>query len=64
MDVPTVLVLVAALLTAISLFGGVVSMAHGGAADAHRSHWLTFGRVGWQRLAALFLLSALLAQPK
>ena len=62
MDVLTVFVLVAALLTAISLFNGVVSMAHGGEADAHESHWLMFRRIGWQALAVLFLLLALLAR--
>ena len=62
MDVLTVFVLVAALLTAISLFNGVASMAHGGEADAHESHWLMFRRTGWQALAVLFLLLALLAR--
>lgn len=62
MDVLTVFVLVAALLTAVSLFNGVTSMAHGGDADAHDSHWLMFRRVGWQALAVLLLMLALLGQ--
>lgn len=62
MDLLTVFVLLAAGLTAVSLFNGVSSMAHGGEADAHDSHWLMFKRIGWQALAVLFLMFALLAQ--
>lgn len=62
MDLLTLFILVAALLTAVSLFNGVTSMAHGGEADAHQSHWLMFKRVGWQALAVLFLMFALLTQ--
>jgi hypothetical protein len=61
MDMLTVFVLAAALATAISLFNGITSMAHGGEADARESHRLMFKRVGWQALTALFLLLALLA---
>jgi hypothetical protein len=57
----TALGLVAAILAAISLFNGVVSMAHGGAEDQGASHWLMFKRVGWQALAVLFIFLALLA---
>lgn len=64
MDLLTVFILVAALLTAVSLFNGVTSMAHGGEADARESHWLMFRRVGWQALAVLLLMFALLAQLK
>ena len=60
----TLFVLVAALLTVVSLFRGVTSMAHGGDADAHNSHWLMFERLGWQALAVLFLMFALLSQLK
>ena len=60
----TVFVLAAALATAVSLFNGIVSMAHGGAADARDSHRLMFQRVGWQALTVLFLLLALLSQLK
>ena len=60
MSMITAFVLVAALLAAISLFNGIVSMAHGGAEDQASSHWLMFRRVGWQGLALLFMLLALL----
>jgi hypothetical protein len=62
MNMLTLFVLLAASAAAISLFNGVSSMAHGGEFDARRSHWLMFQRVGWQALAVLFLLFALLAQ--
>ena len=39
-------------------------MAHGGEANAKRSHWLMFRRVGWQALAVFFLLLGLLSQLK
>lgn len=61
MSLITVFVLVAALCAAISLFNGVASMAHGGAEDQRGSHWLMFKRVGWQALALLFILFALLS---
>ena len=65
MEVPvslmTVFVLTAALLAAISLFQGVTSMAHGGDDDRRASHWLMFRRVGWQALALMFILLALLS---
>jgi len=34
-------------LAAISLFNGIVSMAHRGAEDQASSHWLILKRVGW-----------------
>ncbi len=61
MSLITAFVLAAALAVAISLFNGIVSMAHGGADDQAASHKLMFKRVGWQGLAALFILLALLA---
>lgn len=61
MDVMTVLVLAAAATAALSLFNGVVSMAHGGEVDQLHSHELMFQRTAWQGLAVLFLLLALLA---
>ncbi|MEW6688654.1 MAG: hypothetical protein AB1452_06110 [Pseudomonadota bacterium] len=64
MSLITALGLVAAVLAAISLFNGVVSMAHGGAEDQRASHWLMFRRVGWQALAVLFIFLALLAALK
>jgi hypothetical protein len=62
MNMWTAFVLIAAALAAISLFNGIVSMAHGGEADARRSHRLMLERVGWQALTVLFLLFALFAQ--
>lgn len=64
MSLITAFVLAAALLAAISLFNGIVSMAHGGAADQRASHWLMLKRVGWQALALLFIVLALLANLK
>jgi len=64
MNMLTLFVLVAAAATAVSLFNGISSMAHGGEVDARQSHWLMFQRVGWQALAVLLLLFALLSQLK
>lgn len=64
MDLMTLFVLVAAAATAVSLFNGIASMAHGGESDARLSTGLMFRRVGWQALAVLFLLMALLSQPR
>lgn len=61
MSLITALGLVAALLAAIALFNGVVSMAHGGPEDQAMSHRLMFQRVGWQALAVLFIFIALFA---
>lgn len=64
MDMLTMFVLLAALATAVSLFNGINSMAHGGEADAQQSHRLMFKRVGWQALAVFFLLLGLLSHMK
>lgn len=48
-------------LAAYALFNGVVSMAHGGVEDQRMSHVWMFKRVGWQGLAALFVLLGLLS---
>lgn len=61
MSLITVFVMTAALFAAISLFQGVATMAHGGDADQRASHWIMFKRVGWQALALLFILMALLS---
>jgi hypothetical protein len=53
--------MVAALFAAVSLFQGVASMAHGGVEDQRTSHLMMFKRVGWQALALLFILFALLS---
>ena len=59
MSLITVLVAVAAAFAALSLFDGIVSMAHGGIHDLRESNWLMFKRVAWQGLAVLFILIAL-----
>jgi len=64
MSLLTAFVMIAALFAAISLFDGVVSMAHGGADDQLESHRWMFKRVGWQGLAVLFILLALLSNLK
>ncbi len=64
MSLITAFVLTAALFAGVALFNGIVSMAHGGAEDQKASHWLMFKRVGWQALAFLFILLALLANLK
>ena len=64
MSLITAFVLAAALFAAIALFNGIVSMAHGGAEDQASSHWLMLKRVGWQGLALLFIVLALLANLK
>ena len=60
MSMITVFVMVAAIYAAVALFDGVVSMAHGGSHDQLESHRLMFRRVGWQGLAFLFILLAML----
>jgi len=64
MSLLTAFVMIAALFAAISLFDGVVSMAHGGDEDQTESHRWMFKRIGWQGLAFLFLLLALLSNLK
>jgi hypothetical protein len=64
MSLITMLVVVAAALALISLFQGVMSMAHGGADDDRDSEKLMFRRVGWQALAFLFIVVALIANLK
>ncbi len=59
MSLMTFFVLATAFFAALSLFSGVVSMAHGGEEDQRASHWLMFQRVGWQALALLFIVLAL-----
>ena len=61
MSLISVFAIFAAAFAAISLFNGIVSMAHGGASDQSGSHWLMFKRIGWQALAFIFILLALLA---
>jgi hypothetical protein len=61
MSLITAMVMVAALFAGISLFNGIASMAHGGIEDQGTSHRLMFQRIGWQALALLFMLFALLS---
>lgn len=61
MSMITAFGMIAAVLAAISLFNGIVSMAHGGAEDQRASHWLMFRRVGWQALAVMFIFFAMFA---
>lgn len=60
MDALVVFAIVGLGLAALALFNGIVSMAHGGEADQRASHGLMFKRVGWQAVAALAVLLALL----
>jgi hypothetical protein len=64
MNMMTVFVLVGLIMTVLSLFQGITSMAHGGEADQTRSHVLMFRRVAWQALTLLCLVLALLSQAK
>ena len=64
MSMITLFVMTAALCAAISLFNGIASMAHGGVEDQGKSHLWMFKRVGWQALAVVFALLALLANLK
>jgi hypothetical protein len=60
MDPLAVLAIAGLGLAALALFNGIASMAHGGVADQRASHWLMFKRVGWQAVAVLAVLLALL----
>lgn len=62
MDLMVLLAIVGLGLAGLALFNGVVSMAHGGIEDQRTSHLHMFKRVGWQGLAALFVLLGLLSQ--
>jgi hypothetical protein len=59
MDALTFLILAGAIAVALALFDGIVSMAHGGEADARESHRLMFKRLGWQAATVLLLLAQL-----
>lgn len=62
MDPLAVVALTGLGLAALALFNGIVSMAHGGPEDQQASTRLMFKRVGWQAVAVLAVLLALLAQ--
>ncbi len=57
-------VVAAAFVAALSLVKGIASMAHGGVEDDRLSTVFMLKRVGWQGLAVLFLLLALLSHLK
>ena len=61
MDAMGLLVVLATAGVAVALFNGILSMAHGGEADQRDSHRHMFKRVGWQALAILLVLIALVA---
>lgn len=56
----TTLVIFALIATIAALGWGIGSMAHGGAFDAKHSHQLMGARVGFQGLAIVLLVAALL----
>lgn len=60
MDPFVVLAITGLALAALAEFNGIVSMAHGGEADQRASHVLMLKRVGWQAMAVLSVLLALL----
>ncbi len=64
MSLLTVVIMFAAMCAVIALFNGIVSMAHGGAEDQRNSHWIMFRRVGWQAVAFLAILFAMLSNLK
>jgi saccharopine dehydrogenase-like NADP-dependent oxidoreductase len=60
MDALTLLVVIAALGVGISLFRGILSMAHGGKEDQEHAHQYMFKRVAWQAVAVALVLAALI----
>jgi hypothetical protein len=61
MNLMTTLVVLALFATVASFAWGIISMAHGGKYDADHSAKLMNGRVLFQGIAILLLLSALFA---
>jgi fructose-specific phosphotransferase system IIC component len=59
MDILTVVIILALLLTIAVLFTGIGSMAQGGEFDKQHGTQLMFARVGMQGLTLLLLLIAL-----
>jgi len=60
MELLNLLIILALIATIISLGWGIGSMAHGGSYDAKHSEQLMSARVGFQALAVVLLLIALL----
>ena len=61
MNILTTIIILALLATIGALVMGVVSMARGGEFDRQHSTQLMFARIGFQALALLLLVAALLA---
>ena len=59
MTILTVLVVIAMALTVVAMITGIASMAHGGDFDRRHSLQLMFARVGFQGVALLLLVVAL-----
>jgi hypothetical protein len=62
MDPLTLLAIGALAATAIALFNGVASMAHGGIEDDRQSYGLMCKRCLWQGVAFVLVLIAMLGQ--
>ncbi|OGI41874.1 MAG: hypothetical protein A2150_04745 [Candidatus Muproteobacteria bacterium RBG_16_64_11] len=60
MTLLNLLILAAVLATVAALVGGIVSMAHGGEYDRRHGNQFMFARVGFQGLALVLLVVALL----
>lgn len=60
MTIYTTVIILALLAVVVSLVWGVGSMAHGGQYDAEHSEHLMIARVGFQALAFILLIIALL----
>jgi len=61
MNILTIMIILALLATIGALVMGVVSMSRGGEFDRQHSTQLMFARVGFQALALVLLVAALLA---
>ena len=59
MNILTVLIVVALLLTIVVLGTGIWSMAHGGEFDEKHSGQLMFARIGMQGITLLLLVTAI-----
>jgi hypothetical protein len=62
MDPLAFFALIGLALAALALFNGIASMAHGGPDDLRMSTRWMFMRVGWQALAVLAILLAVLRE--
>lgn len=62
MDLITILIFLALAATVFSLISGVTAMATHGEVAHHDSNWWMFRRVGFQALAVVLLIVAMLAR--